>query len=54
MLLAAKTLALTALDLLTKPNILKAAQDEFKKVTDGKKYISPLPKDLKPPIETLE
>lgn len=54
MILAAKTLALTALDLLTKSDILKAAQDEFKKVTGGKKYISPLTKDLKPPIETLK
>ena len=52
MIIASKVLALTGFDLLTKPNILNNAQDEFKKVTEGKKYISPLPKDLKLPIET--
>jgi len=50
MIVAAKTLALTAFDLLTKPNILNNAQDEFKKVTGGKKYISPLPENLNSPM----
>ena len=52
MMYASKVLALTGFDLLTKPNILNNAQDEFKKMTEGKKYISPFPKDFKPPIET--
>lgn len=50
MIVAAKVLALTAFDLLTKPDILKKAQDEFKKATSGGKYISPLPKNLNLPM----
>lgn len=46
MIIAAKILALTAFDFLTKPDVLKKAQAEFKKATDGKKYISPLPENL--------
>jgi aminobenzoyl-glutamate utilization protein B len=42
MLVAAKTLALTVYDLLTEPNILKEAREEFKKAINGGKYISPL------------
>ena len=49
MMVAAKTLALTAFALLTKPDILQSAQDEFKKVTGGKKYISPLPENFNSP-----
>jgi len=44
MMFAAKVLAFTALDLMTKPDLLKAAQDEFEKAIEGKKYTSPLPK----------
>ena len=43
MLFAAKALALTALDLLTKPDLLQAAQAEFATSTEGRRYISPLP-----------
>jgi len=40
MMVAARTLALTALDLETKPDILKMARDEFKKEIGGKRYVS--------------
>lgn len=43
MMVAAKAMALTALDLLTQPQDLAAAKEEFKQVTGGKKYKSPLP-----------
>lgn len=43
MLYAAKALALTALDLMTKPVLLQAAQAEFAASTEGRPYISPLP-----------
>ncbi|MFN8493364.1 MAG: amidohydrolase [Caldilineaceae bacterium] len=43
MLYAAKALALTALDLMTKPELLQAAKDEFAANTAGHKYVSPLP-----------
>jgi len=48
MMLAAKALALAALDLETKPDILKVARDEFEKKTRGKKYVSPLPEGIVP------
>jgi len=48
MLHAAKAMALTAFDLLTKPDLLAAAQQEFKKMTEGKPYVSPLPEDAVP------
>ena len=50
MIYAAKVLALTGFDLLIKPNILIDAKDEFKKSTEGKKYISPLPENLNSPM----
>jgi aminobenzoyl-glutamate utilization protein B len=43
MMLAAKTLALTALELETRPDLVKAAREEFDANTGGKKYVSPLP-----------
>jgi cytochrome P450 len=43
MMLAARTLALATLDLATKPDLLQAAWQEFKKSTGGQKYASPLP-----------
>jgi len=51
MILAAKVLALTGLDLLTKPDVVAAAKQEFKKKTGGKGYVSPLPEGLKPPAD---
>jgi aminobenzoyl-glutamate utilization protein B len=51
MMLAAKTIALSTLDLIVKPDILRAAMEEFKKKTRGKNYVSPLPKDLVPPVK---
>ena len=53
MMLTAKTLALTALELIAKPDVLRAATEEFKKNTGGEKYISPLPKGLAPPVALL-
>jgi len=48
MTLAAKALALTALDLLTQPATLKAARDEFEQSTGGKRYVTPLPEGASP------
>jgi aminobenzoyl-glutamate utilization protein B len=45
---AAKVMALTTLDLLTKPELLQAARDEFNQSTGGKKYVSPLPEGTQP------
>jgi len=43
MMLAARTMGLTMLDLIMKPDVLKAARDEFVEKTGGKQYVSPLP-----------
>ena len=48
MLFAAKALALTALDLITKPDVLQAARAEFATSTAGRKYLSPLPAGIVP------
>jgi len=48
MLFAAKGLALTALDLFTKPDLLDAARTEFEHDQQGKHYISPLPEGTIP------
>jgi aminobenzoyl-glutamate utilization protein B len=49
MLLAAKTLALTALDLLTDAKLLSAAKQEFAAATGGRAYTSRHPE--KPPVQ---
>lgn len=43
MMLAARALALAAFDLLTRPELVKAARQEFEQRTGGRKYMSPLP-----------
>lgn len=51
---AAKTMATSAIEILTRPEILKAAWDEFTKRKKGREYKSPLPPDLKPPLEQFQ
>jgi len=48
---AAKTIAGAAFDLMTKPELLKRAQDEFKERLRGKTYKCPIPDDVQPPLE---
>lgn len=50
MLVAAKTLALTALDLFTDPAQIKAARESFDKRRAGHEYRSRVPADQKPPL----
>jgi len=49
-IVAAKVIALTALDLLTQPALLDQARADFVKRTGGKPYASPIPARQKPPI----
>jgi aminobenzoyl-glutamate utilization protein B len=51
LLFAAKVIAGSALDLITKPEMLKRAQDEFKDRMKGRKYRCPIPDELQPPLE---
>lgn len=48
MMVAAKSLALTAVDLLTQPELVKAARADFDKELTTKKYSSIIPVDRKP------
>jgi aminobenzoyl-glutamate utilization protein B len=42
-MVAARTLASSAIDLLTDPELLRAAREEFERATEGRRYVSPLP-----------
>jgi len=53
MILAAKTLALTGIDLLTKPEELKKVKDEFESKTKRFTYRSPIPPGQTPPLNQL-
>ena len=48
MILAAKTMALAGLDLVTKPELLAAAKAEFERARAGRSYVTPLPPDATP------
>lgn len=48
MALAGKTIALTALDILSDSGLLASAKEEYARALDRQPYSSPLPKDLKP------
>jgi len=51
---AAKTMAGAALDLLTKPGLLKEAWEEHRERLRGETYVCPIPEDVKPPLEIAE
>jgi aminobenzoyl-glutamate utilization protein B len=48
MMVAAKVLAASAVDLLKDPGVVRAAKDDFQKATKGQPYVSPLAPDAKP------
>jgi len=48
---AAKTMAASALDLYTKPEVLEKAKDEHTERLAGRKYTSPIPPEVEPPLE---
>lgn len=47
---AAKVLAATGVDLLTRPDLIEKAQEFFREATEGKAYKSPIPVDQQPPL----
>ncbi|UCD96488.1 MAG: amidohydrolase [Candidatus Bathyarchaeota archaeon] len=51
LIFAAKTMATTAIDLLTEEHWLKRAKEEHKQSTHNKPYKPPIPKDHQPPID---
>ncbi|MGD8501243.1 MAG: amidohydrolase, partial [Phycisphaerales bacterium] len=50
---AAKVIAATGVDLLTKPALLKESKAFFLKASEGKPYQSPIPVNQKPPVEKV-
>jgi aminobenzoyl-glutamate utilization protein B len=50
MVVAAKTLALSAMELFTDPTQVKTAKESFEKRRGGQQYKSRLPADMKPPL----
>ncbi|MEM3005993.1 MAG: amidohydrolase, partial [Candidatus Bathyarchaeia archaeon] len=51
LLFAAKTIAGSAIDLLTKPELLERAKREFRERLKGRVYRSPIPDEVQPPLE---
>ena len=54
LIFASKVLASSAIDLMVNPELLKKAKKEFEKRMAGRTYKSPLPPDLKPPLDQFE
>ncbi len=54
LLFAAKTIAGSTLDLLTKPEQLQTVKDEFTKRMMGREYKSPIPDGVKPPHDVAK
>ncbi len=50
---ASKTMAATTIDLLMKPDLIAAAKADWETRMEGLTYVSPLPPDLKPPLDQL-
>ena len=53
-LFASKVMATTVIDLLSKPELVQAAKDEWTRQMQGREYKSPLPPDAKPPLDQLK
>jgi len=51
LIFSSKVTAGTVLDFLIKPELLKKAKDEHAKRLAGKKYVSPIPAEIQPPLE---
>jgi aminobenzoyl-glutamate utilization protein B len=51
---ASKVMAATVVDLLTGPELVKKVREDWEERMKGLTYKSPLPPDLKPPLDQLE
>lgn len=54
LIFATRVMAATAIDLLTKPEIIQAAKEEHKRRLGDRTYQPPIPSDLKPPLDFWE
>ena len=51
---ASKVMTATVVDLLTGPELVKKVREDWEERMKGLTYKSPLPPDLKPPLDQLE
>ncbi|MFW9962226.1 MAG: amidohydrolase [Candidatus Sifarchaeia archaeon] len=51
LIFATKVMAGSAVDIITKPELLKRIKDEHTEKMMGKKYICPIPRQVKPPLD---
>ena len=51
LIFATKVMTGSAIELVTKPDLLKKVTDEHNKRMTGKKYVCPISKDIKPPLD---
>jgi metal-dependent amidase/aminoacylase/carboxypeptidase family protein len=51
---ATKVMATTVIDLLTSPELVEKVREDWEERMKGLTYMSPLPPDLKPPLDQLE
>jgi aminobenzoyl-glutamate utilization protein B len=54
LIFSSKVTAGTVIDLLTKPELVKKAKEEHSKRLAGKKYTSPIPIDIQPPLKIAQ
>ncbi len=54
LIFASKVMAASAIDLLTRPELLERAWEEHRDRTKGREYRSPLPEGAKPPLDMWE
>ncbi len=51
LIFATKTMAGSAVELIIKPDLLKKIKDEHSERMTGRKYVCPIPRDVKPPLD---
>ncbi|OGD58117.1 amidohydrolase [Candidatus Bathyarchaeota archaeon RBG_13_52_12] len=51
LIFSSKVTAGTVIDLLTKPELVKKSKEEHSRRLEGKKYVSPIPIDIQPPLK---
>lgn len=53
LIFAGKTIAFSVIDLLTKPDLIKKAREDLDQRLAGRSYKSPVPPEIKPPLDFL-
>jgi aminobenzoyl-glutamate utilization protein B len=51
LIFASKIMTTSVIDLLTRPDVLEKAREEFIKRLQGRVYVPPIPSDLKLPLD---